>query len=44
MDRLNVDFKKYMPAPDATFYLHGLKFTYIPFIFNNPTFISTVVQ
>jgi hypothetical protein len=43
IDRLNVDFKKYMPVPDVAFYLHSLKFTYIPFIFNNPTSVPTSV-
>ena len=44
MDWLNADFKKHMPMPDAAFYLHSLKFTYIPFIFYYPTFIPTFVQ
>jgi hypothetical protein len=43
-DRPNVDFKKHMLAPDVAFYLHGPKFTYIPFIFNNLTFVPTFVQ
>ena len=35
---------EHMTMPDLASYLHGLKPPYIPFIFNNLTFVPTFVK